>query len=311
MNEETVQTVSLTKRFGNFIAVDKVNLSISRGEIFGFLGPNGSGKTTTIRMLCGLLSPSGGNGSILGMDIALKGEKIRGQIGYMSQKFSLYSDLTVMENLRFYAGMYGLGKKETTSRIQDLIGSSRLEGCENELTSSLSAGIRQRLALSCSILHEPAILFLDEPTSGVDPAGRRNFWKIIYALAEKGTTIMVTTHFMDEAEHCDRLGLMYAGQLLACDSPQNLKKALPGHLFSIRTDDPVTLLENINWEIKETIDAYLYGRSLRILSTLERPAIPEEMKPEKIIPSLEDVFVHYVREGRKRNNNAARGRRLR
>lgn len=305
MNEEALKTSGLTKRFGSFTAVDQVDLSISRGEIFGFLGPNGSGKTTTIRMLCGLLSPSEGSGSILGMDIAVEGEKIREKIGYMSQKFSLYSDLTVMENLRFYAGMYGLGRKEALSKIQALVGSSRLEGLENELTSSLSAGIRQRLALSCSILHEPAILFLDEPTSGVDPAGRRNFWKIIYALAEKGTTIMVTTHFMDEAEHCDRLGLMYAGQLLACDTPENLKKGLPGHLFSIKADDPVTLLGNIKGKIEGIIDAYLYGRSLRILSKLERPVLPEEMRPEKIPPSLEDVFVHYVREGRKRESNAA------
>ncbi len=305
MKKTAVKTRGLTKRFGTFTAVDRVDLEISRGEIFGFLGPNGSGKTTTIRMLCGLLSPSEGEGFILGMDISGKGEKIRKDIGYMSQKFSLYSDLTVMENLKFYSGMYSLGPKMSSSRIKELIKLSNLEGMENKLASTLSSGVRQRLALCCSILHEPSILFLDEPTSGVDPAGRRNFWKIIYFLAEKGTTIMVTTHFMDEAEHCDRLGLMYSGQLLACDTPENLKKGIPGHLFSINTENPVTLLEHIKDSNEGILDAYLYGRSVRILTRGKKLVIPGEMPSETIMPSLEDVFVHYVREGRKTERNAA------
>lgn len=305
MEETAVKTRGLTKRFDTFTAVDRVDLEISRGQIFGFLGPNGSGKTTTIRMLCGLLSPSEGKGSILGMDISVEGKKIRENIGYMSQKFSLYSDLTVMENLKFYSGMYSLGRKMSSLRIEELIKLSHLEEMGNELASNLSSGVRQRLALCCSILHEPSILFLDEPTSGVDPAGRRNFWKIIYSLAEKGTTIMVTTHFMDEAEHCDRLGLMYSGQLLACGTPEDLKKELPGHLFCISTENPVILLEHIKDSNEEIIDAYLYGRSLRILSRSEKLVIPGELPSERIEPSLEDIFVHYVREGIKIERNAA------
>lgn len=305
MKETAVKTRCLTKRFGTFTAVDRVDLEIFRGQIFGFLGPNGSGKTTTIRMLCGLLSPSEGEGSIFGMDISGEGEKIRENTGYMSQKFSLYSDLTVMENLKFYSGMYSLGRKMSSLRIEELIKLSHLNGMENELASNLSSGVRQRLALCCSILHEPSILFLDEPTSGVDPAGRRNFWKIIYSLAEKGTTIMVTTHFMDEAEHCDRLGLMYSGQLLACDTTENLKEGLPGHLLSINTENPVALLEHIKDNHEEIIDAYLYGRSLRILSRDKQLVVQGEMPSEMIKPSLEDVFVHYVKEGRKTERNTA------
>jgi len=301
MKKTALKIEGLTKRFGTFTAVDRIDLEIALGEIFGFLGPNGSGKTTTIRMLCGLLSPSEGQGSILGMDISNEGERIRHKIGYMSQKFSLYSDLTVLENLKFYAGMYNLGSKKSSYRIEELMDFFRMKGLQNEMTSSLAAGIRQKLALACSIVHKPSLLFLDEPTSGVDPAGRRNFWKVIYALAEQGTTIMVTTHFMDEAEHCDNLGLIYSGILLAYGTPGEMKKAIPGNLFSIRTEDPFFLLETLKSRNSGIMDAYIYGRSLRILSYSETLSIPGEMAFEKIDPSLQDVFVYHVREGEKRN----------
>lgn len=302
MADEAIRTEKLTKSFGSFTAVDGLDLSVDRGEIFGFLGPNGSGKTTTIRMLCGLLRPSGGSGSILGFDIGTEGEEIREKIGYMSQKFSLYGDLSVIENLGFYAGMYSLKRDRAKSRISEMIAMSHLEGLEDELVSDLSSGIRQRLALSCSILHEPPLLFLDEPTSGVDPSGRRNFWNIIYRLADRGTTVMVTTHFMDEAEHCDRLGLMYSGHLMACDTPQNLKRSLPGHLFSAKTENPVLLLEEMKKRQGDVPDAYMYGKSLRI-SAKEPPHLPGDIPPNPINPSLEDVFVHYVKAGQKIRGN--------
>ncbi|MDF2569944.1 MAG: ybhF 1, partial [Sporomusa sp.] len=210
-----IETENLTRIFGDFVAVNQVNLKIPQGSIYGFLGPNGSGKSTTIRMLCGILTPTSGNGQILGLDLATKGEAIKEKIGYMSQKFSLYDDLTVSENLEFYAGLYSLHGFQRQERIETMLVMAGLTERRHEMTANLAGGWKQRLALGCSILHNPPLLFLDEPTGGVDPKSRRMFWDIIYKLAYQGTTVMVTTHFMDEAEHCDAIGFIYEGNLIA------------------------------------------------------------------------------------------------
>lgn len=293
-----VELDNLTRRFGDFTAVDSVSLKIRQGAIYGFLGPNGSGKSTTIRMLCGLLEPSAGGGQVLGLDIARDSEAIKQKIGYMSQKFSLYDDLTVNENLSFYAGMYSLEPAVEKRRIAEMLALAGLEKRQHELVANLSGGWKQRLALGCSILHEPAILFLDEPTGGVDPKSRRLFWDIIYNLSLAGTTIMVTTHFMDEAEHCDEIGFIYEGRLLISDSPANLKKSLPGVLLAIPTAEPMALLTEI--EAKGGyLDAYPFGASLHVLATSAATGSFAAYQPEIIGPSLEDVFVYLVKSHRK------------
>ena len=219
----SVVLTDLTRRFGDFTAVDRLSLKVESGEVFGFLGPNGAGKSTTIRMLCGLLRPSSGSGLVGGFDISREPEKLKPAIGYMSQRFSLYPDLTAMENLDFYTGIYLAGTRIDPMMKASLLSSVGLEGIGRRITGTLPTGWRQRLALACAIAHEPGILFLDEPTSGVDPSGRRSFWEIIYRLASKGVTIFVTTHYMDEAEYCDRLGFIYEGRLVALGSPAELR----------------------------------------------------------------------------------------
>lgn len=290
-----VETTGLTKVFGDFTAVNQINLRIQPGEIYGFLGPNGSGKSTTIRMLCGILSPSAGAGTILGMDIVTQGEEIKKQIGYMSQKFSLYDDLTVMENLSFYAGMYNLPKKTAKLRMEEMLEMAGLSRRSHELAVNLSGGWKQRLALGCAILHQPPILFLDEPTGGVDPKSRRMFWDIIYRLAEAGTTVMVTTHFMDEAEHCDHIGFIFEGNLIADDSPGNLKKALPGVLLEIPTLDPMGLYEQLELQKMAVWDMYPYGNSVHVLTKEEAKIDLGHLTYHRITPTLEDVFVYYVK----------------
>jgi ABC-2 type transport system ATP-binding protein len=222
-DELAVQVAGLSRRFGQFIAVDHVSFSVRQGEIFGFLGANGAGKTTTIRMLCGLLTPSGGSGTVAGYDIIREYEKIKLRIGYMSQKFSLYNDLTVRENIGFFGGIYGLSRRRVEERARELFGIVGLEELQYRLTSSLPIGWKQRLALCASLLHDPRIVFLDEPTSGVDPISRRSFWKLIYTLSDMGKTVFVTTHYMDEAEYCHRLSIMKQGKIVEMDDPQNLK----------------------------------------------------------------------------------------
>ena len=233
MTAPDILVENLTRRFGDFVAVDHVSFTVQAGEIMGYLGPNGSGKTTTIRMLLGLLKPSEGRGSVLGYDIAGQSEEIRARCGYMSQKFAIYDDLTVWENLRFYAGVYGINDKAS---IQKSLAHVGLTGHEKELTRELSTGWRQRLALGIALVHGPRLLFLDEPTSGVDPNARRLFWDLIYALSSEGVTILVTTHYMDEAEYCHRVGIMGAGRLLAIGTPQMLKEQyVSGAVYEVYT----------------------------------------------------------------------------
>lgn len=233
--EFAISVHNLTKQFEEFTAVNHIHFSVAPGEVFGFLGPNGSGKTTTIRMLLGLLRPDDGTATVLGLDVAKQAEEIRPKVGYMSQKFALYNDLTTSENLDFYAGVYGVENRP--KRVQEVLALVGLADKAGERTGQLSAGWRQRLALGASLLHQPRLIFLDEPTSGVDPQARRAFWDLIYDLAEQGTTIFVTTHYMDEAEYCDRLGIMFRGQLLALDTPTNLKHTiLNGGLWEMTVD---------------------------------------------------------------------------
>lgn len=231
MYDCVIQAEGLTRYFGDFLAVDHVSFTVKRGEVVGYLGPNGSGKTTTIRMLLGLLIPTEGTAEVLGYDVVRQSEQVRANCGYMSQKFSLYNDLTVGENLAFYAGVYGIREHNRIEEVLDLVG---LRGHEGHMVSQLSTGWRQRLALATAIVHRPKLLFLDEPTSGVDPAARRAFWDLIYELVDQGVTAMVTTHYMDEAEYCGRVGIMRDGRLLAIDTPSTLKQnALPGLAWDV------------------------------------------------------------------------------
>lgn len=294
-----VETENLTRVFGNFTAVNQVNLKIPQGSVYGFLGPNGSGKSTTIRMLCGILTPTSGSGHILGLDLATQGESVKKQIGYMSQKFSLYDDLTVIENLEFYAGLYSLTSVERKERIEIMLEMAGLKERRQEMTVNLSGGWKQRLALGCSILHKPSILFLDEPTGGVDPKSRRMFWDIIYNLSQQGTTVMVTTHFMDEAEHCDSIGFIYEGSLIADNTPAKLKQNLPGMLLEIPTQDPMGLFNELAGQQKDVLDLYPYGTSVHVLIRQERLSDYRDYEYNEITPSLEDVFVYYVKSKRK------------
>ncbi len=223
-SEAAVEVRDLTRRFGDFLAVDQVSFRVPRGQIFGFLGANGAGKTTTMRMLCGLLLPSSGSGTVAGFDILRENERIKTRIGYMSQKFSLYEELTVRENLQFYGGVYGLARRRIAARSAELLDSVGLARQADTQAGSLPLGWKQRLALSSALLHDPPIIFLDEPTSGVDPASRRSFWLLIYQLADRGKTVFVTTHYMDEAEYCHRVGIMKLGRLVEVENPQALKQ---------------------------------------------------------------------------------------
>ena len=224
--EKAVVVDDLVKRFGDFVAVDHVSFSVDKGEIFCFLGPNGAGKSTTIRILCGLLAPTSGKATVHGFDVATESEQVKRSIGYMSQKFSLYDDLTVSENIEFFSGIYGVEKSRRQSRKEEILKMAGLEDRRDDATGLLTGGWKQRLALGCAILHEPPIVFLDEPTSGVDPIARRHFWDLIYEMAERGSTVFVTTHYMEEAEYCQRLALMDRGKMIALGAPSDLKREL-------------------------------------------------------------------------------------
>ena len=293
MMEYAIETMDLTCKFGNFTAVDKLNIRVAPGQIYGFLGSNGSGKSTSIRMLCGLLKPAAGSGTVLGYDVETQAEKIKEHIGYMSQKFSLYLDLTVFENLDFYAGMYGLRGAEKLARVNEMIAEMQLEDKRDALLATLSGGLKQRLALACAILHKPRLLFLDEPTSAVDPISRRSFWQIIHGLALGGTTMVVTTHFMEEAEHCDEMVFLDAGRMVAQGSPKALKNSIKEVLVSIASDDSIKLRDEIRRSLP-VLDAYIFGRELRLLMRREDLGALMGYAYNVIEPSMEDVFSYYL-----------------
>jgi ABC-2 type transport system ATP-binding protein len=302
MSETVILTDNLTRRFGDFVAVDHVNFSVMAGEIVGYLGPNGSGKTTTIRMLLGLLEPSEGKASVLGYDAFRQSEEVRSRCGYMSQKFALYDDLTVNENLTFYGGVYGIHDPKRIRKTIELVG---LRGHEREMVKGLSAGWRQRLALGIALVHEPKLLFLDEPTSGVDPTARRAFWDLIYELAAGGVTILVTTHYMDEAEYCGRVGIMRDGKLLAIDTPTALKEsAIRGTVWDANVEPLGEALDRVQ-QCEGILRVGLAGDHLRIISRqgLSKKDLQASiqgqglnlLKLEKGEPSLEDVFLSLAR----------------
>jgi len=299
-----VEVEGLVKRFGSFTAVDGISFSVPRGEIFGFLGPNGAGKSTTIRMLCGILAPTAGRGAVAGLDIVRQSEAIKTRIGYMSQRFSLYEDLTVAENIEFYAGIYGVGPRRLAERRRWILSMANLEERAGSLTRELSTGWRQRLALGCAVVHEPQILFLDEPTSGVDPLSRRNFWDLIYTVAGEGVTVFVTTHYMDEAEHCDRLGLIYGGRLVALGSPRELKRALgEGVLLEVRAN-PLMQALAVAGGVPGVREVAVFGSGLHVTVAAADAAGPLRAALElagvhvdgiaPVRPTLEDVFVSLV-----------------
>ena len=302
--ENAIEIRNLTKMFDKFTAVNNVNFDVKKGEVFGFLGPNGSGKTTVIRMILGLINPTSGTGKVLGYDITKDNEKLRNKIGYMSQKFSLYEELTVDENLDFYGGVYSLSKNKIKEKKKEILKMADLTGKENLIVSTLSGGWKQRLALGCSIIHEPEILLLDEPTGGVDPIARRQFWDIIYNLSKKGVTILVTTHYMDEAEHCNSIGFLYYGNILSLDTPNNMKeKVIDGDIVEIRVDNTLKSIELLKTKDKVK-DASVYGAGIHAM--VQESLNLDELKfylsdnhikvqsIKKVKPSLEDVFVFLV-----------------
>ena len=292
----------LVKRFGDFVAVDQLNLTVQRGEVFGFLGPNGAGKSTTIRMLCGLLKPTAGRATVAGFDVGRNPEDVRQKIGYMSQKFSLYNDLRVIENIRLFAGLYTVPAKVLKERIEWTLEMANLKGQEKLITGTLPGGWKQRLALGCSVLHRPPILFLDEPTSGVDPITRRQFWELIHSMAEDGVTVFVTTHYMEEAEYCNRLALIDRGKIVALGTPTELKhKAMTGDLLLVECDKLGNAIEVLRG-CAGVLDAAVFGSSLHLVVEQAQTAIPmirdaltsagiTATRIEAIRPTLEDVFV--------------------
>ena len=324
-NNAAVVTRDLERRFGSFVAVNRLSFSVAKGEIFGFLGPNGAGKSTTIRMLCGILAPTGGGGTVAGFDLRTQPEQIKAHIGYMSQRFSLYEDLTVEENINFYSGIYRIPSERKRARKEWVIEMAGLAGHRRAPTGTLSGGWKQRLALGCAILHEPPILFLDEPTSGVDPNSRRRFWDLIHELSGHGVTVFVTTHYMDEAEHCDRLALIYHGELIASGAPESLKtEAMTDEILEVFCDRPQDAMEAIEGnertertegtertesselppEIRGLAGIALYGKGLHVTvrDASAAPALRRFLDARghrvtrigPITPSMEDVFVALI-----------------
>jgi len=299
-----IRSIDLSKRFGSFVAVDRVSFEVAAGSIFGLLGANGAGKSTTIRMLCGLLSSSSGTAEVAGLDINRDPEGVKRRIGYMSQRFSLYNDLTVEENIQFFGGVYGLSNQELAERQKETVRLAGLQGRERSLTRELSGGWKQRLALGCAMLHRPGIVFLDEPTGGTDPISRRLFWDIINELAQGGTTVLVTTHYLDEAEYCNELVLMHAGRIVAKGSPGALKReVITGSVYEVECSDPVAgmaALRNVN-VVQETA---IFGTRLhvslendkdidRALGALADAGLPVSAHG-RIVPSMEDVFISVI-----------------
>ncbi len=298
-----IRVDELTRTFGEFTAVDQVSFEVGRGEIFGYLGANGAGKSTTIRMLCGLLAPTAGTAQVAGFDVAERPRDVKQHIGYMSQRFSLYLDLTVAENLTFFAGAYGLGGDAARERVQAALEQADLVGREDTLTGELPGGIRQRLALASAMLHQPELIFLDEPTAGVDPRSRRDFWRLIRRLARGGTTVFVTTHHLDEAEFCHRVGLMVDGELVALDTPAGLKRQwVPGTMYALGSRGDQRALRQMLVDQPGVVDVQVFGERLRVrvegglaapgaLGKLLDRSWPEPVFIEPTTPTLEDVFL--------------------
>jgi ABC-2 type transport system ATP-binding protein len=306
---EAIEVIDLVKRFGSFTAVDGISFSVPAGSVFGLLGANGAGKSTAIRMLCGLLEPSSGTASVAGIDVARDPEGVKRSIGYMSQRFSLYEDLTIGENLRFFAGLYGLSRSALADAVERVLDLAGLAGREDSLAGELPGGFRQRLALGCALLHSPRVLFLDEPTAGVDPLARRRFWDLIYAVAESGATVLVTTHYLDEAEYCGTVTLMHAGRIVARGSPAVLKaERFPGEMLEIDCDEPHSALALLAADARVE-EVSLFGSMLHAAlapglgeeaETLVRSALAARnlsvRRVERIPPSLEDVFIRVITE---------------
>jgi ABC-2 type transport system ATP-binding protein len=301
-DKNAVVIENLVKRFGDFVAVDRINLEVRKGEVFGFLGPNGAGKSTTIRMLCGLLRPTSGRARVAGYDVGREPESVRQNIGYMSQKFSLYNDLKVIENIRLFAGLYSVPASLLKKRIDWALEMANLKGQEYQTTSTLPGGWKQRLALGCAVLHRPPVVFLDEPTSGVDPISRRQFWDLIHRMAEEGVTVFVTTHYMEEAEYCNRLALISRGAVAALGTPSELKqKSMKDQLLLVECE-PLGEAVEILQSAPDVIDAAVFGRALHLVVRDAAAAIPlikmylvdhgiTVSLIDKIHPTLEDVFV--------------------
>ena len=304
MNEAvTIKTSNLTKVFGDNIAVDNLNLEIERGELFGLVGPDGAGKTTTMRLLTAIMEPTSGEAWVAGHSIIKEGERIKENIGYMSQRFGLYEDLTVMENILFYADLYDVPEKERPARIERLLGFSNLTPFKSRLAGKLSGGMKQKLGLACALIHTPEVLFLDEPTNGVDPVSRRDFWRILYDLLREGVTIFISTAYLDEAERCTRIGLMYRGRLLMKDEPMAVKKSLGMPMIELWSDDARTA-KGIVKEIEGVKGVNIYGDRLHV--TIEEREKVESIIAQlrhggmeikdyrEILPSIEDVFISMV-----------------
>ncbi len=305
MSDIAIVANDLTKRFGTFTAVDRISFQVNQGEIFGFLGANGSGKSTTIRMLCGLLQSTSGSASVASFDINTQPDEIKKNIGYMSQKFSLYDDITCAENIRFWGGIYGLSDAKIEERGKWAIAIAGLEGREHTLPRDLPGGFKQRLALGCAMLHAPKVVFLDEPTGGVDPIMRRRFWDLIRDLAEQGTTVFVTTHYLDEAEYCNRIMLIHAGRIIAGGTPEELKtKYLQMPVFEVETDRVIEAMNALEGDthVEETsvFGSFLHvsipnGQDAKnvITEAFSKHGITAA-RIEQIVPSLEDVFIHLI-----------------
>jgi len=316
-SERSVVVHELVKRFGDFTAVDHLSLEVMKGEVFGFLGPNGAGKSTTIRMLCGLLRPTSGEATVAGFDVASDPEAVRQNIGYMSQKFSLYNDLKVVENLRLFAGLYSVPRAVLAERIAWALEMANLKGQEGRITAELPGGWKQRLALGCAVLHKPPILFLDEPTSGVDPVSRRQFWELIHRMAGEGVTVFVSTHYMEEAEYCNRLALIFRGKMVALGTPSKLKQtSLQGELLLLECDPISTALSALQTN-PAVLDAAVFGSVLHLVvrdaaaAIREMPGLLQHRavkvtRIERVNPSLEDVFVALTAGRRQGRNEGVR-----
>ncbi|MCU0641261.1 MAG: ABC transporter ATP-binding protein [Candidatus Margulisbacteria bacterium] len=305
MSTAAIEVKELVKKFADFTAVNRISFTVGQGEVFGFLGPNGAGKTTTIRMLCGLINPTAGTARVGGYEVGKQNDQIKQHIGYMSQKFSLYNDLTIEQNIELYAGLYQTDPRKREQKKREILAMADLVGKEKVPAGEMAGAMKQHLALGCAMIHEPRIIFLDEPTAGVDPISRRAFWKAIATVARNGVTVLVTTHYMDEAEQCDRIAMISAGDLIALDSPANLKTQVSGSLLEIECDNVMAALEVLR-ATKAAADVALYGVYLHAM--VESDSALGEIKAvlagkglniariEKITPSLEDVFVFRVEQ---------------